>query len=126
MGQNCRANDVDICRKQTPSLPIPESIVQRSALEQRWWKLSIHYCADSGTIETVFRTIISVHQLSLYGAVADMCEECEFCHDRTGRLVVEGQSNPLFVPSVMKILHKKKIYCEDFENELKSYHNKTE
>ena len=25
-----------------------------------------------------------------------------FCHDRTGRLVVEGQSNPLFVPSVMK------------------------
>ena len=65
-------------------------------------KLSIHYCADPGTIETVFRTIISVNQLSLYGAVADMCEECESCHDRTGRPVVEGQSNPLFVPSVMK------------------------
>ena len=31
-----------------------------------------------------------------------MCEECESCHDRTGRLVVEGQSKPLFVPSVMK------------------------
>ena len=31
-----------------------------------------------------------------------MCEECEFCNDRTGRPVVEGQSNPLFVPSVMK------------------------
>ena len=29
-------------------------------------KLSIHYCADSGTIETVFRTILSVNQLSLY------------------------------------------------------------
>ena len=65
-------------------------------------KLSIHYCADPGTIETVFRTIISVNQLSLYGAVAEMCEECESCHDRTGRPVVEGQSNPLFVPSVMK------------------------
>ena len=35
-------------------------------------KLSIHYCADSGTIETVFRTIISVNQLSLYGAVAEV------------------------------------------------------
>ena len=46
-------------------------------------KLSIHHCADSGTIETVFRTIISVSQLSLHGA-------------------------------------------EDKENELKSYHNKTE
>ena len=54
------------------------------------------------TIETVSRTIISVNQLSIYGAVADMCEECDSCHDRTGRPVVEGQSNPLFVPSVMK------------------------
>ena len=65
-------------------------------------KLSIHYCADPGTIETVFRTIISVNQLRIYGTVADMCEECDSCHDRTVRLVVEGQSNPLFVPSVMK------------------------
>ena len=31
-----------------------------------------------------------------------MCEECDSCHDRTGRPVVEGQFNPLFVPSVMK------------------------
>ena len=65
-------------------------------------KLSIHCCADPGTIETVFRTIISGNQLSIYGAVAEMCEECDSCHDRTGRLVVEGQSNPLFVPSLMK------------------------
>ena len=55
-----------------------------------------------GTIETVFRTIISVNQLSLYGAVAEMCEECDSCHERVGRLVVEGQPNPSFVPSVMK------------------------
>ena len=65
-------------------------------------KLSIHYCADPGTIETVFHTIISVNQLSIYGAVSDMCEECDTCHDRTGRPVVEGQSNPLFVLSVIK------------------------
>ena len=31
-----------------------------------------------------------------------MCEECDSCHDRTGRHDVEGQSNPLFVASVMK------------------------
>ena len=43
-------------------------------------KLTIHFCADEGTIETVFRTIISVNQLSLYGAVAEMCEEYETCH----------------------------------------------
>ena len=65
-------------------------------------KLSIHYCADLETIETVFRTKISVSQLSLYGAVAEMCEECESCHDRTGGPVVKGQSSPSFVPSVTK------------------------
>ena len=66
-------------------------------------KLSMHFCADEGTIETVFRTITSVNQLSLYGAVAEMCEEYKACHDRTGRLLV-GQSDSLFVPtsSLMK------------------------
>ena len=39
--------------------------------------LSKHFCADGETIETVFRTIISVNQLSIYraGAVSDLCEE---------------------------------------------------
>ena len=67
-------------------------------------KLSIHFCADHGTIETVFRTTISVNQLSIYGTVSNLCEECKTCHVRTGRPVVAGQSDPLFVPtsSLMK------------------------
>ena len=56
-------------------------------------KLSIHYCADQETITTFFRTITSVNQLSLYGAVAEMCEEYESYHDRTVRPVVGGQSS---------------------------------
>ena len=62
-------------------------------------KLSIHYCADPGTIETVFRTIISVNQLSIYGAVADICDECSACQARTGRPVLAEQSDPLFEPA---------------------------
>ena len=62
-------------------------------------KFSIHFCADLETIETVFRTVISVNQLSLYGAVSDLCEEYKACHVRTGRLVVAGQSDPLFEPA---------------------------
>ena len=34
-------------------------------------KLSLHFCADGDTIETVFRTIISVNQLSIHGAEQD-------------------------------------------------------
>ena len=53
-------------------------------------KLSIHYCADLETIDTIVRIIISVNHFSLYGAVAEMCEEYETLHDRTGQLVVGG------------------------------------
>ena len=56
-------------------------------------KLSIHYCADQATIETIFRIIVSANQLSLYGAVANMCEEYESVHDRSGQPdKVMGQS----------------------------------
>ena len=66
-------------------------------------KLSIHYCADLETITTVVRTITSVNKLSLYWAVAEMCEEYKACHVTTERPVLAGQSDPLFVPtSVMK------------------------
>ena len=65
-------------------------------------QLSIHYCADLQTIQTVFRTIISVNQLILYGAVAEMCEEYESFYDRTGKPVVGEQSSSSFVLSVIK------------------------
>ena len=55
-------------------------------------KLSIHFAADLETIETIFRIIVSANQLSLYGAVAEMCEEYESLHDRTGQPVGDGQS----------------------------------
>ena len=56
-------------------------------------KLSIHYCADQATIETIFRISVFANQFSLYGAVANMCEECESLHDRSGHPdVVMGQS----------------------------------
>ena len=38
-------------------------------------KLSVHFFGDDKTVAVVLRTIISVNQLSIYGAVADTCEE---------------------------------------------------
>ena len=48
-------------------------------------KLSIHIAAKLETVETIFLIIVSASQLSLYGAVANMCEECESLHDRSGQ-----------------------------------------
>ena len=47
-------------------------------------KLSIHFVADQETIETMFRIIVFANQLSLYVAVANMCEEFKSLHDRSG------------------------------------------
>ena len=56
-------------------------------------KLSIHFACTQETIETLFRIIVSANQLSLYGAVAETCEENESLHDRTGKPdMVMGQS----------------------------------
>ena len=56
-------------------------------------KLSIHFTADELTIETIFRIIISVNQLSIYGAVANKGEELEAHQDGSGeRDVLMGQS----------------------------------
>ena len=56
-------------------------------------KLSIHFTADYSTIETIFRIIISANQLSIYGAVANICEEFEVHQDRLGEPdVLMGQS----------------------------------
>ena len=62
-------------------------------------KLSIHFCADGDTTETAPRTIISVNQLSIYGAASDVCEEYSTCQARTERPVLAGQSDPLFAPA---------------------------
>ena len=67
-------------------------------------KLSIHFCAGGDTIEPVFRTIISVNQLSIYGAVSDVREEYSACQTRTGRPVLAGQSDPLFEPAKLLLM----------------------
>ena len=56
-------------------------------------KLAIHFTADNPTIGTIFRIIISVNQLSIYGAVATICEEYETHQDGSGEPdVLMGQS----------------------------------
>ena len=56
-------------------------------------KLSIHFAADEFTIDTMFRIILSVNQLSIYGAVAAICEEFEKHQDASGEPeILMGQS----------------------------------
>ena len=86
-------NAVGIRRKRTSYFSRNDSIVRGKLKSKGQGKLSIHFAADQETIETIFRIIAFANQLSLYGAVANMCEEFECHQDRSGQLdVLMGQS----------------------------------
>ena len=56
-------------------------------------KLLIHFAADVDTIDTIYRIILSVDQLSVYGAVVAVCEEFESHQDGSGEPdILMGQS----------------------------------
>ena len=53
----------------------------------------IHFAADEHTIYTIIRIVLPVNQLSVYGAVAAICEEFEDHQDRTWQpVILVGQS----------------------------------
>ena len=54
---------------------------------------SIHFTADQDTIDTIYLIVLSVNQLSVYGAVAAICEEYESHQDGTEQpVILVGQS----------------------------------
>ena len=56
-------------------------------------KLSIHFAAVQETSETIFRIIVSANQLSLYGAVAEMCEEIRIPSRKNGATCCDDAIN---------------------------------
>ena len=93
-------------------------------------KLSIHFAAVQETIETIFSILVSANQLSLYGAVANMCEECETLHDRSGDLMCWWDNQLCSVRSRQKFLwivmmqHIGIFYCSNLKKDLRGFHNK--
>ena len=80
------------------------STLERLALRSKGkGKLPVQFCGDDKTVEVVFRTIISVSQLSINGAAADMCEEPAWeiysCPEGTGKLVAPNDSETMTMPA---------------------------
>ena len=77
-------------------------------------KLSIHFAADQDTIDTIYR-IISVNQLSVYGAAAAVCEEFENHQDRSGEPeILVGQSIDLGEVKAEAPLHNENSMNDHF------------
>ena len=72
---------------------------------KRRGKLSIHFAADQDTIDTICRIILAGNQLSVYGAVAAVCEEFEGHQDRS------GEPEILMVDQLFLAKSKQKLLC---------------
>ena len=58
-------------------LPVPLQEENYGAKEGE--KKSIHFNGTHETIELLLRTVISANQLSIYGTIADLCDEVSKC-----------------------------------------------
>ena len=65
--------------------------------------MSIHFCGDDETVE------VALNQLSVYGAVADMCDELAWrisgCSECTGKPVAQNKSETLVMPTESSTTH---------------------
>ena len=93
--------------------------------------MSIHFSAEPDTIDTIYRIILSANQLSIYGAVAAICEEFVGQPDNTGEpVILEGQSIVLGevkaeVPA-QEEPEDSNILCENIFNKFNDFHPKTD
>ena len=77
MGHNGGKDVVGIRRKWMSNFRATSPLSRSQLKSKGGGKLSMHNSADLETIETIHRIIVSANQLSLYRAVAEMCEEYE-------------------------------------------------
>ena len=95
-------------------------------------KVSIHFSDDPDTVDTIYRIILSVNQLSIYGAVAAICDEYEGHPDSTEEpVILEGQSIVLGEIKAKYLLIVKnsktlKSFCRNIFNKLNRFHQKTD
>ena len=62
-------------------------------------KRSIHFNGSEENIELILHTIISVNQLSIYGAVADLCKELSNDSEVAGKLAANEDLEPVEIPT---------------------------
>ena len=92
LGQNCGSDVAGIRRKRTSYFPCNDPLSRGQLKSKGRGKLFVHFTADQNAVDTIYRIILFVNQLSVYGTVAAICEEFED-QDRTGQpVMLVGQS----------------------------------
>ena len=67
----CRISQKTVNQYFVPPVPLGEEIYEAKEGEKK----SIHFNGSDENIELLLRTVTSANQLSVYGAIADLCNE---------------------------------------------------
>ena len=94
-------------------------------------KVSIHFSADQDTIDTIYRIILSVNQLSIYGAVAAICMNMKASHITRGTRNTGGSINCSQRSQKLNRLLGKNLktpisFCRNIFNKSNNFHQKTD
>ena len=71
--------------------------------KQRKGKKSIHFNGSEENIELILRTIVSVNQLSIYGAVADKCKALSKDSEVAGKPAANEDLESMEIPTELTI-----------------------
>ena len=66
-------------------------------------KKSIHFNGSEENIELILRTIISVNQLSIYGAAADLCKEFSKASEVAAKLAANEDLETMGIPTELLV-----------------------
>ena len=104
MGHSCGANDVNNRRKQTSSFPVLRVHCHKERSKAKVVEnYQYTFALTRERLKLFFAQLFLLTNSVFYGSVSDLCDECKSCPVTTGRLVLVGQSDPLYVPtSVIK------------------------
>ena len=107
------------------------SLLERGELGSKGGgKKSIHFNGSEETVELILRTVIAVNQLSIYGAVADLCNELDPDYAESEifeSLVIPTERVPTVTPHLTAQHHRhsetcRKIISRNSQNFLKIRH----
>ena len=103
---NCTANKMVQQFKETGHPVFKSSALSRGILKQRKGRCTIHFNGVSINTELLFRTVHSVNQLSVHGAVANWCDQFAMTEEEKGRvgIIVNNETLTMVQPEDVELL----------------------
>ena len=92
LGSDCGENNVKFLKIWSPNIPLYQCHGERGQLRSKeGGRTTTHFSASDDNVQLFLKMVISVNQLSLYGAVAELTQELPGDQRAPGKLVALDQ-----------------------------------